>query len=285
MKIETLLATAGPVLCRPALPKAQQRALTSAFAAGRVVRLLPGTYVPQELVDDFATRVQAVAAWNARAVVTGAAAARMTFWPTLPVDVIDVALRGRVPDARGYRFERRRIDLEHVVFVGDVRVAAPALAAIDLVDTMGGDAIDTCLRSRQARLSDLWAAARAHPHRRGNAELQRLLRDSRDEPWSAAERRGHRLLRQHRIVGWKANHEVRVEGRRHFIDIAFPQQMLAVEIDGRFHEDDRDVFEEDRFRQNALVRAGWRVLRFTYAMLVQSPEYVVALIRAALVNA
>jgi len=150
---------------------------------------------------------------------------------------------------------------------------------------MGGDAIDTCLRSRQARLSDLWAAARAHPHRRGNAELQRLLRDSRDEPWSAAERRGHRLLRQHRIVGWKANHEVRVAGRRYFIDIAFPQQMLAVEIDGRFHEDDRDVFEEDRFRQNALVRAGWRVLRFTYAMLVHRPEYVVALIRAALVNA
>jgi len=112
-----------------------------------------------------------------------------------------------------------------------------------------------------------------------------LLRDSRDEPWSAAERRGHRLLRQHRIVGWKANHEVRVAGRRYFIDIAFPQQMLAVEIDGRFHEDDRDVFEADRFRQNALVRAGWRVLRFTYAMLVHRPDYVVALIRAALVNA
>ena len=65
-----------------------------------------------------------------------------------------------------------------------------------------------------------------------------------------------------------------VAGRQYFI-----------EIDGRFHEDDQDVFEEDRLRQNALVRAGWRVLRFTYAMLVNNPVYVVAIIRAALADA
>ena len=109
---------------------------------------------------------------------------------------------------------------------------------------------------------------------RGNVEIERLLRDSRDKPWSAAERRSHRLLRQHRIRGWKANHEVWVAGRQYFI-----------EIDGRFHEDDHDVFEEDRVRQNALVRAGWRVLRFTYAMIVNHPDYVVGLIRAALADA
>jgi len=172
-----------------------------------------------------------------------------------------------------------------VVFAGDVRVAAPALAAIDLVEQMGGDAIDACLRSRRALLSDLWAAVQAHANREGNREIERLLRDSRDKPWSAAERRSHRLLRQHRILGWKANHEVWIAGRQYFIDIAFLQARLAIEIDGRFHEDDHDVFEEDRLRQNALVRAGWRVLRFTYAMLVNNPVYVVAIIRAALADA
>ncbi len=285
MKIDTLLAACGPVLHRAGLTSAQRRALASAHAAGRVVRLLPGTYVRSELAEDFATRVLAVATWSPRAVIVGSAAARLTFWPSLPDGVIDVARAGRVPQAPGYRFCRRSIDPDHVVFIGEVRAAAPALAAVDLAGTHGGDAIDTCLRSRRARLPDLWAAVRAHPNRPGNAEVARLLRESRDTPWSAAERRTHKLLRQHRIRGWKANHPVRVGGKQYFIDIAFPGARLAIEIDGRFHEDDHDVFEQDRVRQNALVRAGWRVLRFTYSMLVNDPGYVVAAIRAALVAA
>jgi len=86
----------------------------------------------------------------------------------------------------------------------------------------------------------------------------------------------------HHINGWTANHEVRLAGRQYFIDIAFPHARLAVEVDGRLHEDDPDVFENDRLRQNDLVGAGWRVLRFTYRMLVKHPEYVIAVIRKAL---
>jgi very-short-patch-repair endonuclease len=33
-----------------------------------------------------------------------------------------------------------------------------------------------------------------------------------------------------------------------------------------------DLFESDRWRQNALVAQGWRVLRFTWAMLCDHPE-------------
>jgi very-short-patch-repair endonuclease len=282
VKTDTLLAAAGPVLHRYALPGSERRTLTSAHAAGKVVRVLPGTYLPRELADDFDTLIRAVNTWNPRAVVVGAAAARLTFWPTLPVEVIDVALRGRLPTSRGYRFERRSVDQAQVRYIGEVRVASPALAAIDLVASLGGDAIDTCLRSRRALLSDLWTALKAHPHRRGNAEIERLLRDSRDKPWSAAERLAHRLLRRHRIAGWTANLEVTVAGRTYFIDIAFPRARLAIEIDGRLHEDDPDIFEEDRFRQNDLVGSGWHVLRFTYDMLVNHPAYVIACIRKAL---
>ena len=49
-----------------------------------------------------------------------------------------------------------------------------------------------------------------------------------------------------------------------------------------FHEDDPDIFENDRLRQNALVLSGWRVLRFTYAMLINEPAQVIATIRRAL---
>ena len=43
---------------------------------------------------------------------------------------------------------------------------------------------------------------------------------------------------------------------------------------------DEDLFESDRWRQNALVADGWRVLRFTWRMLKEHPEVVVAAISA-----
>jgi len=250
-----------------------------------LVRVLPGTYVPTELKDDFATRSLAVGWWCADAVIVGAAAARLTFWPDVPVRQIDVARRGTEPIGPGYRFHRRAIDPEYIVERHGLRVTTPALTAIDLVDEFGGDAIDICLRSRAARLSDLWAAYAAHPARPGNAERRRMLLDSRDKPWSAAERLSHRLLRSHHLKGWTANLEIRVQGSKYYIDIAFRGARVAIEIDGRLHEDDPSVFERDRYRQNALVLAGWRVLRFTYRMLVDEPDYVIATILAALAMA
>jgi very-short-patch-repair endonuclease len=60
-------------------------------------------------------------------------------------------------------------------------------------------------------------------------------------------------------------HNVLVDGQLFYIDIAFKRQKLAIEIDGRPHESDEDLFESDRWRQNALVADGWRVLRFTWS--------------------
>jgi len=126
------------------------------------------------------------------------------------------------------------------------------------------------------------AALRATPCRDGNRERRRVLLDSRDEPWSEAERRAHRLLRQAGVTGWRTNVPLRVAGRLYFVDIAFRGARLAVEVDGRLHEREADLFESDRWRQNALVQAGWRVLRFTWAMLVDHPDVFVAEVLAAL---
>jgi very-short-patch-repair endonuclease len=41
-------------------------------------------------------------------------------------------------------------------------------------------------------------------------------------------------------------------------------------------------FRTDRFKGNALVGAGWTLLRFTWHDLTNRPEYVIAQIRAAL---
>ena len=55
------------------------------------------------------------------------------------------------------------------------------------------------------------------------------------------------------------------------------RERLQLLIDSR-----SETFESDRWRQNALVADGWRVLRFTVAMLRDHPEVFVAAILDAL---
>jgi very-short-patch-repair endonuclease len=91
-----------------------------------------------------------------------------------------------------------------------------------------------------------------------------------------------RILRAAGIDGWRANHPVTVGGRRYVIDFAFPGSMVAIEVDGFAHHSDVTRFQRDRQRQNDLVRAGWTVLRFTWADVTERPHDVVARVRTEL---
>jgi very-short-patch-repair endonuclease len=43
-----------------------------------------------------------------------------------------------------------------------------------------------------------------------------------------------------------------------------------------------EVFETDRRRQNLLILDGWCVLRFTWTMIEEHPEEVIAMVREAI---
>ena len=116
----------------------------------------------------------------------------------------------------------------------------------------------------------------------GNPTKRYLLLDSRDEPWSAAERKFHRLLRDAGITGWKANRPVVRDDFTCYVDVLFRNLKLAIEIDGRLFHTGADVFETDRSRQNQLVLDGWCVLRFTWTMIEEQPETVLAMVREAI---
>ena len=106
--------------------------------------------------------------------------------------------------------------------------------------------------------------------------------DSKDEPWSAAERKFDRLLQDAGITAWKANQLVVLGGSPFFLDVVFRGVKLAVELDGRLYHSGSEVFETDRWRQNLLVLDGWCVLRFTSAMIDERPVEVMAMVREAL---
>jgi very-short-patch-repair endonuclease len=249
---------------------------------GELVSVLPGVYTLSGARDQRAVRLAALARWAPDAVLTGPTAAQLTFWPTLPGAEVECALAWDRDPQPGFCFSRRRVPPELVVQRAGFQVTRPSLTALDLCARVGGDAIDRALRTRTATLDGLWESFALTGGRRGNGDRRALLIDSRDEPWSAAERVAHRLLRAAGVTGWKANHPITLEGQNYYLDIAFAGLRLVVEIDGRLHEDEPQVFENDRWRQNALVLEGWLVLRFTWRMLQDHPEEFVSRVRRAI---
>jgi very-short-patch-repair endonuclease len=270
------------VICRRDEP-ALATSVDALVRKGELRPVLPGVFTWSSAPQTFDLRVLALSRWAPEAVLLRGSAARLTFWSSCPTEVVECALRRRA-SAPGFLFAERRLPPELVSRRRGLGLTTPAMTALDLADT-DTEAIDLALRTRSATLDQMRDALRLTPGRRGNQQRLVSLVDSRDEPWSAAERLAHRLLREAGIGGWRSNHPVTVDGRLFYVDVAFVRSRVAVEIDGRLHELDPGVFENDRWRQNALALDGWTVLRFTWAMLTRHPEVVVRTVREALAAA
>jgi hypothetical protein len=149
----------------------------------------------------------------------------------------------------------------------------------------GDDGLALVLTALQREATDLHAlrltAQRAGP-RRGKP-LERLVLEFDDgrTPDSIFEHlvlEGLRAAGLDPAVGWALT----VAGRRRRIDLAFLDARVAVECDGfAFHRSARDL-ARDHERQNALVRAGWRVLRISWQRWQRDRAAVIAEIRELL---
>lgn len=281
LMIEQLLAEDPILLARE--HRELRNAVPEAAAAGRLTRLLPGVYADSGRARELSTRVAALTRWDPSAVICGRAAAALTYWPNVRVGAIEVASPVRHAPQQGFAFTQRRIPPELVQVRGAIRLTVPSLTAIELATLDFTDPIDIALRKRVASLASLREAIDLTPHRRGHADRRLVLLDSRDQPWSAAERLAHRIYRRAGVAGWVTNLEMVIpDAGTYYVDIVFRKERVATEIDGRLHETDIDMFENDRIRQNALVLNGWLVLRFTWHVLDRDPAYVIATTREAL---
>ena len=115
---------------------------------------------------------------------------------------------------------------------------------------------------------------------RGQSKV--LLIDSRSEPWSAAERLSHRLLRAAQIKGL-GDQPAGVCG---WSMVLHRYRLQTAEVGDRDRRpaarDARGSLRVGPLAQNALVAEGWRVLRFTVVMLRDHLEVFVAAILGAL---
>ena len=83
--------------------------LTYLVTIGRLAAVLPGIYAESSTAGLAGTRMRAAAAREPNGVLTGAAAARLTFWPEVVLDEISVAVPSRRAPRVGFRWERRTI--------------------------------------------------------------------------------------------------------------------------------------------------------------------------------
>jgi very-short-patch-repair endonuclease len=104
------------------------------------------------------------------------------------------------------------------------------------------------------------------------------LRREEDLTRSELERLMLRLCRRHHLPQPGVN--ARIE--RYEVDFLWRDQRVIVETDSFRHHGDRSAFEADRARDAQLQSLGYRVLRFTWRQVRETPEIVARSLRAVL---
>jgi very-short-patch-repair endonuclease len=259
-----------------------KHAVNRRVKAGNWLRWAPGVYFADDRPFTDSARVRAtVWSYGHLAVASGLAAAWWHGLTRFAPEVIEVTVprnsNGRC--RAGSRLRRRDLAPTDVVERNGLRVTALPLTVVEAAARRGGGAklMDSALQ-RHVELPQLWRAHLRNKGRHGSPAARRLLQAASDGARSEAERLLVKLLRDNGITGWKANYPV----GGYKVDVGFPAQRVAIEMDGwAFHSSQED-FQNDRERQNKIALLGWQVLRFTWLDLTEYPQRVLAVIRRAI---
>ncbi len=282
---------------------ASSASLTRAVAQGEVLRVRPGVYGltplgpwPRRPTQEGALTVPArrliraeLLARDGRAVAAGRTAALLRGWALLedPSCVeLTVPHGSRVGSHQAQVTRTRNVRRDAVCPGGSAPFPVPV--ALDLVVQLVARlplmeavvVLDSALRSREVDQEQVAEVLRSLPGRRGAARARQVVALADPEAGSVLESvtRVHLLLNG--FTGFATQRVIRHRGRRiHRVDFRFERQRLVVEVDGRrWHADKK----RDQLIDNALVAAGWRVLRYGWGEIVHETERVLAELRDAL---
>ena len=101
---------------------------------------------------------------------------------------------------------------------------------------------------------------------------------------SVLEFRFHIGPRRHGMPPYSYQHEVKINNRKYFIDFAYPEVMLAIEVDGYEKRASRASLDNDAQKGVMLALAGWTVVHFTWTRVTNDPAGVAADILTLLGN-
>jgi very-short-patch-repair endonuclease len=206
-----------------------------------------------------------------------------------PCDPIEVTIPDPVGSGRraGASVRRAILCAREIV----TRRGLPTTSALRTVVDLGGRdpvtegvvAADLALHAGLVSIAELRIYVAEHPGAKGIARLRRVLDLAEPNAESPMETRLRMLLVLARLPRPDAqvsihDHRGRFLGRP---DLLYRLQRLAIEFDGGNH---RDRLVDDNRRQNRLIGAGFRLLRFTAADVYGSPDLVVMQVRLGLAD-
>ena len=236
---------------------------------------------PELLLSAVARRLPAGAAFSGRT------AAWLHGLDVTPCDPIEVTIPELIGTRRraGASVRRAALSSEEIVLRRGLPTTSELRTVVDLAArtplTEGVVAADMFLHAGRVSLADLRAYVAEHPGAKGIARLRRAVELAEPRAESAMETRLRMLL----VLAGLPRPEVQVslhDDRGSFLgrpDLLCRVQGLAIEFDGGNH---RDRMVEDNRRQNGLIGAGFRLLRFTAADVYRSPHAVAMRVRHGL---
>jgi very-short-patch-repair endonuclease len=279
MSIDSILVRQAGVIGRDQALRAglSRAAVDHRLRLRRWRPLHPRVYLASGHRYDDEVRIRAAALWAGDgAVLCGVAAAWWHGFADRPPATVAVTVpRQRHPRGRpGVKVRRRELAAEDVLERRAITVTAPPLTALEAAVELGDRGsllLDRALQ-RSVGFPAVYEAYCRNLGSHGSASAGRMLSAAADRSASMAERLLVALLRESGATGWQCN----FPAAGYLIDVAFPTSRVAIEVDGWAWHMDAERSQTDKRRQNALVRSGWTILRYTWHDISSRPRTVLA---------
>ena len=203
-----------------------------------------------------------------------------TAWELLKSDVVEVTTSSQPRDTKVIWHRRELLGHECTTHKG-IPITSIHRTLIDLGDVVEGEVVEDALdRALERRLtSAVWLLRQIDQcgtrGRKGPTILRSIL-DKGEGQASWLERRLLRALKGSSLPSFFREFQV----DDYFLDFAWPEVMLGVEVHGGKWHRKRKRWSRDLARHNRLTALGWTVLHFTWDELKGDPRAVVIKITA-----
>lgn len=253
--------------------------------AGRLRALHRGVYLLGPTQTHRTTEIAAVLAGGAEALLSHLSAARV--WPMLPPEPpapvhvsvagpaapVHVSVPGRSREPRcGVIFHRTAtLRQDERTVVDGIPITTPVRTLVDIAGMLGSRDLESAIalaeRENLIRAAELNALPERYAHRPGIGMLRAIVQAQAGPAFtrSEAERQCLDLFRRAGLSLPHAN----VPFGPYELDLFWPDEMVAIEIDGHAYHASRRQFEGDR-RKDAWLRArGVEVIRLTWRQITR----------------
>ncbi|MGH8984833.1 MAG: DUF559 domain-containing protein [Acidimicrobiia bacterium] len=227
------------------------------------------------------------------AVASHRSAGRIWDFPGMPDRLLEVTAlrhrRRRVADVTWH--ESFHLEERDVTEIDGIPVTRPVRTFLDLAGVLSQDHLEEVLnegiRRNLLSIPAIWRRLeQLGALRPGAGRARRVLEThvpGQRPPDGVLETRYLQLIRSAGLDSGIGQYKVELPGGRlAFIDFAYPEVLLAVELDGDASHFGARRSRSDQTRENKLQALGWRVLRFDWDDVNRRRDYVVQTMRVAL---